>query len=81
MIKFLEKYDLDINNDFVNYGRLCVIIGFIMSTAILWATVHEAPDYFYIQHLIICVGVYILLQAIFNLVYFACKKIKGKINA
>lgn len=63
----------------MNYGRLCVIIGFIMSTVILWVTVDEAPSYFYIQHLITCVGVYILIQAIINLLYFACKKIKGKL--
>ncbi len=50
-----------------------------MSTVILWVTVDEAPSYFYIQHLITCVGVYILIQAIINLLYFACKKIKGKL--
>ncbi len=80
-MKFLEKSDLDINNDCLAYGRLCVIVGFIMSTTILWLTVDEAPAHFYIQHLIVCVGVYILIQAIINLLYFACKKIKGKINA
>lgn len=65
-MKFLEKYDLDI----------AVIIGFIISTTILWATVDEAPDYFYMKHLITCLGVYTLTQAMFELVSFICRKIK-----
>ena len=65
-MKFWEKYDLDI----------AVIIGFLISTTILWATVDEAPDYFYMKHLITCLGVYTLVQAMYALVYFVYRKIK-----
>jgi hypothetical protein len=63
-MKFFEKYDLDI----------AVIIGFIISTTILWATVDEAPNDFYIKHLITCVGAYTLTQLFWKLVYFVCTK-------
>lgn len=59
-MKFWEKYDLDI----------CVIIGFIMSTVILWATGYKAP----IGHLIICLGTYTFTQALYALVYFVCTR-------
>jgi hypothetical protein len=65
-MKFLEKYNFEV----------VAILAFTMSTVILWATVDEAPDYFYIKHLITCVGAFILIQATFNLVYSVCKKIK-----
>jgi hypothetical protein len=65
-MKFWEKYAIDI----------AVILGFIMSTSILWATVDEAPDYFYIKHLITCLGVYTLAQVMCELVYFVYRKIK-----
>ena len=65
-MKFWDKYAIDI----------AVIIGFIISTSLLWATVDEAPDYFYLEHLITCLGVYTLTQVMFELVSFICRKIK-----
>ena len=65
-MKFWEKYAIDI----------AVIIGFIMSTTILWATVDEAPDYFYIKHLMMCLGVYTLASVMYKLLYFVYRKIK-----
>jgi hypothetical protein len=61
-MKFLEKYDLDI----------AVIIGFIISTSILWATVDEAPNDFYIKHLITCVGAYTLTQLFWKVSIYRC---------
>jgi hypothetical protein len=66
-MKFLEKYDLDI----------AVIIGFIISTSILWGKVDEASNDFYIKHLIACVGVYTLGHLFWKLVFFICRKIKN----
>lgn len=66
-MKFWGKYAIDI----------AVIIGFIISTSILWATVDEAPNDFYIRHLITCVGVYTLTQLFWKFVFFVCRKIKG----
>lgn len=65
-MKFLEKHAIDIG----------VIFGFIISTIMLSATVDEAPDYFYVKHLITCLGVYTLAQLFWELVYFVCRKIK-----
>ncbi len=65
-MKFWDKYAIDI----------AVIIGFIMSTTILWATVDEAPDYFYIKHLMMCLGVYTLASVMYKLLYFVYRKIK-----
>jgi hypothetical protein len=48
MIKFLAKYDYEI------YGILCYII----STLVLRLIIDEAPSYFYIKHLIICLGLH-----------------------
>lgn len=65
-MKFWGKYAIDI----------AVIIGFIISTSILWITVDAAPDYFYLEHLITCLGVYTLTQVMFELVSFGYRKIK-----
>jgi len=63
-MKFWDKYAIDV----------AVIIGFIISTTILWATVDEAPNDFYIRHLITCIGAYTLAQLFWKLVYFIFTK-------
>ena len=65
-MKFLQKYAIDIG----------VIMGVILSTIVLMASVDEAPTDFYIKHLMMCLGVYTLASVMYKLVYFVCRKIK-----